>query len=243
MADPGILVTFLAGLASFLSPCVLPLVPGYLSYMSGMGTAQEGGRRLPVWLVAVGFVAGFTAVFVALGATVTLLGSALVANKELLTRLGGAVIILMGLLFMGVVKVPFLGRETRWHPSPETGIGSSALLGAALAFGWSPCIGATMTAALAMAAGEGAEGGPARGALLLTSYSLGLGVPFVLAGVGVSRLTSTLARLRRHVRVINLVSGALLVAVGFLFVTDRMLDVAIWMQRTAAASNLDFWTF
>ena len=241
MTDPSVFVTFLAGLASFFSPCVLPLVPGYLSYMSG--TAAAGRRRIPVWLVALGFVAGFTIVFVALGATATLLGSIVVAHKELLTRLGGVVIIVMGLLFMGVIRVPFLARDARWHPSPEAGIGGSVLLGAALAFGWSPCIGATMTAALAMAAGEGGAGGPGRGALLLTFYSLGLGVPFVLAGVGVSRLASTLARLRRHVRVINLVAGSLLVAVGLLFVTDRMLDVAVWMQRAAAASNLDFWTF
>ena len=243
MADPSILVTFLAGLASFLSPCVLPLVPGYLSYMSGMGTAGMGGGQVPAWVAAAGFVAGFTAVFVALGATATLLGSVLVDHKELLTRLGGVVIIAMGLLFMGVIRPPFLAGEARWRPSPEAGVGGSVLLGAALALGWSPCIGATMTAALAMAAGQGAAGGPARGALLLTSYSLGLGIPFLLAGVGMSRLTSTVALLRRHVRVINLVAGSLLVAVGGLLASNQMLDVAIWMQRTAAALQLDFWTF
>ncbi|MDQ3878221.1 MAG: cytochrome c biogenesis protein CcdA, partial [Actinomycetota bacterium] len=143
MADPTIPIAFAAGFVSFLSPCVLPLVPGYLSYMSGMGTAEEAApsaRRTA--LVAVAFVIGFTIVFVALGASATFLGSLLLKNKTLLGRISGIVIILFGLIFMGVIRVPFFYREARFHPTPNAGVTGSLLLGSAFAFGWSPCIGA-----------------------------------------------------------------------------------------------------
>ncbi len=244
MANPTIPIAFFAGLVSFLSPCVLPLVPGYLSYMSGVGTSsKDAGRQIPAWLVAVAFVAGFTLIFVALGATATLLGSVLTQNKVLFGRVGGVFIIVLGLVFMGVLKVPFLYREARWHPTPEAGIWGSVVLGGAFAFGWSPCIGATMGAVLAMAAGQGATGGPGQGAFLLAIYSLGLGIPFVLAGIGVSRLTGTMAALRRHTRRINLVAGILLVVVGVLFVTNQLFELSIWMQKGFSDAGLDFWNF
>jgi cytochrome c-type biogenesis protein len=241
MADPSIAVAFWAGLVSFLSPCVLPLVPGYLSYMSGV--AAEAGPRTGMRTAAVAaiFVLGFTAVFVPLGATATLLGSLLRDNQVLLARLGGVVIIVMGLIFMGVLKVPWLYREARLHPTPKAGASGSFLLGAAFAFGWSPCIGPTMGVILTMAAGRGASGGVGEGAMLLGVYSLGLGVPFIIAGLGVSRLTGALGWLRRHVRTINFASGALLVALGVLFVTGDLFRVSIWMQKTFTTLNLDFW--
>ncbi|HEX2051904.1 MAG TPA: cytochrome c biogenesis protein CcdA [Actinomycetota bacterium] len=241
MADPGALVAFAAGLASFLSPCVLPLVPGYLSYMSGIGTAEDAPQRpLRTAGMAAAFVGGFTVVFVALGATATLLGSFLRDHQEGLTRAGGVLIVAFGLVFMGVLKVPWLYREARWHPRPEAGAWGSVVLGAAFAFGWSPCIGATMGSILAMAAGRGATGGPAEGAALLAVYSLGLGVPFVLAGLGVARLTGAVTWLRRHIRTVNVASGVLLVAVGVLFVTDQVFQLAIWMQKGMRAMGLDF---
>lgn len=243
MADPTIPIAFIAGLVSFLSPCVLPLVPGYLSYMSGFGIDATGTRRsLKTGAVALTFVAGFTLVFVALGATATLLGSFLRENRELLSQIGGVLIILLGLTFMGVLKVPFLYREARFHPSPKAGFWGSLTLGGAFAFGWSPCIGATMGAVLTMAAGRGLSGGPGEGAFLLAVYSLGLGVPFVLAGVGVSHLTGAMSWLRRRIRTVNLVSGGLLVVVGILFLTDQLFQLSIWMQKTFTALGLDFWT-
>jgi cytochrome c-type biogenesis protein len=242
MPDPTVPIAFAAGLVSFLSPCVLPLVPGYLSYMSGLGAAQTGPRRsLRTGLVALCFVAGFTVVFVALGASATLLGSLLAQHRTSLTRVGGVVIVIMGLVFMGALKVPWLYREARFHPSAEAGAWGSVVLGSAFAFGWSPCIGATMGAVLTMAAGRAASGGPAEGALLLGVYSLGLGVPFIAAGLGVSRLAGATKWLRGHVRAVNTASGSLLVIVGLLFVTNRLGDVSAWMQRGFTQAGLDFW--
>jgi cytochrome c-type biogenesis protein len=243
VADPTVPIAFVAGLVSFLSPCVLPLVPGYLSYMSGLGAAAASERRgARTAIVASTFVLGFTAVFVALGATATYLGSFLRENQEVLTKAGGVLIILMGLVFMGAFKLPWLYREARFHPSPSAGVWGSAVLGAAFAFGWTPCIGATMGAVLTMAAGRGTTGGPAEGAFLLAVYSLGLGIPFIAAGFGVSRLTAAVRWLRTHTRAINVVSGVLLIVVGVLFVTGDLFRLSIWMQKTFTALNLDFWS-
>lgn len=232
MVDISIPAAFVAGLASFLSPCVLPLVPGYLSYMSGMSVGPAGdATAMKTARVALLFVLGFSVVFVAFGATATFLGSVLSENKDLLARVGGVFIILMGLIFMGVIKAPLLYREVRFHPRPGAGMWGSFVLGSAFAFGWTPCIGATLGAVLTMAAGRGIGGGPGEGAGLLAVYSLGLGVPFILSALGISRLTTTLAWVRRHIRAVNLASGVLLVLVGLLFVTNRVFELSVWMQR------------
>lgn len=242
MHNPTIPIAFLAGFVSFLSPCVLPLVPGYLSYMAGIGTSESGTTRtLPAVAVAATFVLGFTLVFVALGATVTVLGSFLKNHQLLFARVGGVLIILLGLVFMGVLKIPLLYREARFHPTPGAGFWGSLVLGGAFAFGWSPCIGATMGAVLLMAAGQSVTGGPAKGAFLMAIYSVGLGLPFLLAGIGVSHLTRAVGWLRHHIRAINLVSGALLVAVGVLFLTGQLFQLSIWMQKAFTAGHLDFW--
>jgi cytochrome c-type biogenesis protein len=235
-------VAFFAGLVSFLSPCVLPLVPGYLSYMSGMTVGDEGDAKARHTLgVAAAFVGGFTVVFVAFGVSATVLGSFLLQNKETLARLGGVFIILMGLIFMGAIKIPWLYREARFHPTPGAGAWGSFVLGGAFAFGWSPCIGATLGAVLTMAAGRADSGGVWQGAVLLAVYSLGLGIPFLLAGVGVSRLTSALGWLRRHIRTVNIASGVLLVIVGLLFVTNQVFHISIWLQRNVPALE-SLWT-
>jgi cytochrome c-type biogenesis protein len=242
MHNPTFPIAFVAGLVSFLSPCVLPLVPGYLSYMAGVGTGEAGrARSLPAAAVAGTFVLGFTLVFVALGATVTVLGSFLKDHQLLFARVGGVVIIGLGLVFMGLLKIPFLYREARFHPTPGAGFWGSLVLGGAFAFGWSPCIGATMGAVLLMAAGQSVSGGPGKGAVLMATYSLGLGLPFLLAGIGVSHLTKAVAWLRHHVRTINLISGALLVGVGLLFLTGQLFQLSIWMQKAFTAGHLDFW--
>ncbi|HEX2241010.1 MAG TPA: cytochrome c biogenesis CcdA family protein [Actinomycetota bacterium] len=237
MPDPTIATAFLAGLISFLSPCVLPLVPGYLSYMSGVGVG-EGKRVSPLrtGAMAGAFVAGFGAVLVALGATATLLGSFLRDNQVLFARVGGVVIILLGLVFMGVLRIPWLYREARFHPTPRAGLWGSAVLGAAFAFGWTPCIGATLGVVLTMAAGRGLAGGPGEGALLLAVYSLGLGLPFIVAGLGVSYASGTLQWLRRRVRAINLASGAMLILVGILILTEQMTRISYWLL-----DRVDIW--
>jgi cytochrome c-type biogenesis protein len=242
MADPTIPIAFVAGLVSFLSPCVLPLVPGYLSYMSGIPGGEEAesrpGRTV---IVALAFVAGFSAVFVALGATATWLGSFLSEYEQAFTRIGGIFVIVMGLVFLGVIKVPWLYREARFHPTTKAGVWGSALLGSTFAFGWTPCIGPTFGAALTMAAGSGLNGGPAKGALLLAVYSFGLGLPFILAGIGVARLAGAVKWLRKHTRAINYTGGVLLLIVGLLLVTDRMFELSIWMQEAFTNAHLDFW--
>lgn len=241
MADASIPYAFAAGVVSFVSPCVLPIVPGYLSYMSGLEVAEDKRGGVRTGLVALGFVLGFTLVFVALGASATLLGSFLRDHKRTLTIVSGILIIFMGLIFMGVLRIPFLYQEKRFHPSARAGFWGSTVLGTAFAFGWSPCIGATLGAVLTMAAGTSGEGGPAEGALLLAVYSMGLGLPFILAGVGFSKLTGVLGWLRKHTRKINIASGVLLVVIGLLFVTDQFYRMSAWMQQELTDLNIDFW--
>jgi cytochrome c-type biogenesis protein len=242
MADPGPIAAFFAGLISFLSPCVLPLVPGYVSYMSGLSAGEaelsDRRRRVDATRAMGGFVAGFTVVFVALGATATLLGRFLSDYEDVFLKVSGVLIILLGLVFMGVLKVPFLYREARFHPTANAGFWGSATLGAAFAFGWSPCIGATLGPILAMAAGRGG-GSAAEGAGLLAIYSLGLGVPFILAGLGVSHLPGAVKWLRTHTRTITWVGGAFLIGMGILFLTDRVFEISIWMQRVFDAVGLE----
>ena len=241
-AEPTLPLAFGLGVASFVSPCVLPLVPGYVSFMSGVGAGEEKETRLArTGAMTFAFVVGFTLIFVALGATATLLGSLLQDNQKLLTRVGGAFIIFMGLVFMGVLKVPFLYREARFHPTPRAGVGGSLLLGATFAFGWSPCIGATMGVAFAMAAGQGGVGGPGEGAILLAAYSLGLGIPFVAVGLGLSYATGVIGWVRRHIRAVNLASGSIMVLIGILFLTNQVFRIAIWMQEGMFKLGLDFW--
>ena len=231
-------LAFGAGALSFLSPCVLPLVPGYVSYMTGLTgqDASAGERRRSATIAMTFFVAGFTAIFVPLGVTASILGSFLDQNRLLFTRVGGVFIILMGLVFLGVIKLPFLYREARFHPTPGAGVTGSFVLGSAFAFGWSPCIGPILGASLTLAAGTN----PAKGALLLLLYSLGLGIPFILAGFGITRVTPVVTALRRHTRALMTTSGVLMIVMGLLFVTDSLFRMSIWIQRTFDALGLDF---
>lgn len=242
MTDPTLPLAFAAGMISFLSPCVLPLVPGYISYMSGMSAGTDAMtarlKTVRATIASLVFVAGFTVVFVPLGATATLLGQALRGYQDQFRIFSGLFIIFLGLVFMNVIRIPFLQREARFHPEPGAGMGGAAVLGGAFAFGWSPCIGPILGSVLTLAAGRGGSAG--EGALLLTAYSLGLGVPFILAGLGVTRLSGVVGWLRRHTRRVSLASGALLVAVGLLFVTNQLFQISIWMQKAMSAAGLDF---
>lgn len=227
----------LAGLVSFASPCVVPLVPGYLSYLAavvGVGEQPEHGvvEAVPAgrWRVAGSallFVAGFTAVFV-LG-TVAVLGmtTTLITNQLLLQRVGGVLTIVMGLVFVGLI--PVLQRQLRFSPQQLTTVAGAPVLGAVFALGWTPCLGPTLTGVVTVAsATEGAN--VARGILLVIAYCLGLGIPFVLLAFGSARAVAGLGWLRRHSRSIQVFGGALLIAVGVLLVTGVWNDFISWVR-------------
>lgn len=220
------LLAVVAGLLSFSSPCALPLVPSYISYISGVpGGAQQRGRLLRASLA---FVAGFTIVFTALGASSTLIGSALVHHLPVILRVAGVVIIVMGLAAMGLLRIPLLSRERRFNLSRiPSGPRGALPLGMAFAFGWTPCIGPVLAAILAVA---GASATVGYGALLLALYSLGLGVPFVLIAVGFSHAQRSMGWLRRHAQSVERAGGALLLVVGVLFVTGAWRTLLVPLQ-------------
>lgn len=224
----------LAGLVSFLSPCVLPLVPPYLGYLGGT-TIEEFGRKdeidTAMWrrvvLASVFFVLGFTTVFVGLGATASLFGQWIQAHRSELAVAAGIVIILFGLHFLGVLRVPLLYREARFHTAAEgASLAGAYLMGLAFAFGWTPCIGPVLAAVLAVAADQASLGAGVR---LLLVYSLGLGIPFVLAAVAIGPFLGFLKRFRRHLGRVETAMGVLLVIAGILILTGWLNAFSYWM--------------
>jgi cytochrome c-type biogenesis protein len=222
----AVLVALAAGAVSFASPCVVPLVPGYLAYLAGLVGAdlppvterEAAGHREGRWRVAGAaalFVLGFTVVFGAIMVGVVRLADALTDNQVLIQRAGGVLTIVMGLAFVGLI--PVLSREKRMHLVPRAGIWGAPLLGAVFGLGWVPCIGPTLAGVVAVAAGTG--GDSLRGVVLTLAYCAGLGVPFVLIAVGAARAVRALAWLRRHVRAVQVAGGTLLVLVGVLLLT------------------------
>ncbi len=209
-------IAVLAGLVSFASPCVVPLVPGYLGYVSGMAGAgaDSKGSRPRVVVGVLLFIAGFSAVFVTLGVLAAAAGAQLTSSLDVITRVLGVVIIVMGLAFMG--SIPFFQSERRFHVSPRAGLAGAPLLGITLGLGWSPCIGPTLSAVLALGLTEGTE---ARGAVLALAYCLGLGLPFLILALTIERSERVLGWLRRHRRALMVAGGALLVALGLMLVT------------------------
>ncbi|AEV71709.1 cytochrome c biogenesis protein [Mycolicibacterium rhodesiae NBB3] len=228
------LVSALAGLVSFASPCVVPLVPGYLSYLAAVvGVEDEPGgvavrtARLRVAGAALLFVAGFTTVFV-LG-TVAVLGmtTTLITNQLLLQRIGGVITIVMGLVFVGFI--PVLQRDARFAPRQLSTLAGAPLLGAVFALGWTPCLGPTLTGVIAVAsATDGAN--VVRGVALVIAYCLGLGIPFVLLAFGSARAVQGLAWLRTHARAIQIFGGVLLIVVGTALVTGVWNDFVSWVR-------------
>jgi cytochrome c-type biogenesis protein len=227
-------VSVVAGFVSFASPCVVPLVPGYLSYLAAVvGVSEEPARvavRTARWRAAGSaalFVAGFTAVFV-LG-TVAVLGmtATLITNQLLLQRIGGVVTIVMGLVFVGFI--PALQRQARFTPRQLSTLAGAPLLGAVFALGWTPCLGPTLTGVIAVASATGGAS-VARGVLLVVGYCLGLGLPFVLLAFGSARAVQGLGWLRRHTRAIQIVGGVLLILVGAALVTGFWNDFVSWLR-------------
>ena len=223
-----------AGVVSFSSPCCLPLIPGYLSYVSALPVSELGRReaRALTLRASLLFVAGFTLVFSLLGVSLALVGSALLQRLPVIVRVSGVGIIVMGLAMMGLLRIPLLRRERRFDLARiPTGPRGAFFLGSAFAFGWTPCIGPILATILTAAA---ASGTAAWGAVLLVFYSLGLGLPFIALGIGFQRARGSLAWLRRHARVIEVAGGAMLVAVGILFVSGAWRSFFIPLQRTFA---------
>jgi cytochrome c-type biogenesis protein len=240
-AGVGIFAALAAGVVSFLSPCVLPLVPGYLSAVSGVSPAEletAGWRRVlgPSLL----FVASFSAIFVIYGLTATGLGSTLHEHEVLLNKIAGALIIAMGLLFVGSLFFAGLNRE--WHVDAlleKAGRGGPIVAGAAFAIAWTPCIGPTLGAILTAAATTNSVG---RGAFLLAVYSAGLAIPFLLTAIAFSRMTTAFAVVKRHYRVIIAVGGVILIAMGVLILTGELTQLNVDAQRWMSEVGVDFWT-
>jgi cytochrome c-type biogenesis protein len=226
---PAALATaFAAGFLSFTSPCVLPLVPGYLSYVSGVGVDELGANPRRVTVTTAWFVAGFATIFVAFGAGAAWFGSTLIEHRRLLEIAGGIFIIFAGLVFAGVrLPIPLL-RELRMSWPRAGDPLTPALAGVAFGAGWTPCVGPTLAAILALSAG-GAS--PSQGAVLLALYAAGLGVPFLLFGLAFTRAIAVVELLRRHWRVVNVASGALLVVFGFLLATGELGELTSRLSR------------
>jgi cytochrome c-type biogenesis protein len=227
-ATLGFLVAFVAGLLSFLSPCVLPLVPSYVGFITGMTFPEVTGRRRTALTHALLFVAGFSLIFVLLGASATALGRALNYYQVWLQRVGGVLIILFGLLCLGVFKVGVLTQERRLHLERKpVGYLGSALVGMAFAAGWTPCIGPVLGAILGLAA---TSNDVTRGMQLLAVYSAGLALPFLIAAVAVESFLDWFQRFRRFLPWVMRVSGVILIVVGVLLVTGEFTRLAGWLQ-------------
>lgn len=228
--DVPIWAAFAAGLLSFLSPCVLPLVPPYLCFMTGAtldDLSKGGASSRHTMLAALLFVLGFSTVFIALGAGASAIGQVLREHLTLLAQVAGVFIILMGLHFLGVFKLAALNREKRYHHQAKpAGLIGSYAIGLAFAFGWTPCIGPVLAAILAVAA---AEDSVARGAGLLAVYSAGLGVPFLIAAFGVERFLGFFRRFRGHLGTVERVMGGLLVVTGVMFLTGSLQEISYWL--------------
>ncbi len=215
----GMAAAFAAGFVTFLSPCVLPIVPGYLAFVSGLGANEQPAQRRTVVVRTAGFVAGFTAMFVALGAGAALFGDVLLTHRRVMEVIAGAFLILAGLVYLGVRLPLAVVRERRVHLRRRVGPIAPVLAGIAFAVGWTPCIGPTLAGILTLSA---ANASAAQGAVLLGTFSLGLGVPFLLSGLAIDRVLGMVGALRRHSRVVGRAAGTLLVVFGVLLATGTL---------------------
>lgn len=233
---PALLVALVGGLLSFLSPCVLPIVPPYLAYMGGVSVTQmagERGARRHALLSAAFFVLGLSTVFLLLGAAASTLGRALLQWQGWFVTVSGVAIMLFGAHFLGVVRIPFLAREARLEAGDRGGSAFGAyILGLAFAFGWTPCLGPILGTILGLAATEADVG---RGTALLATYALGLGIPFLLVAAFFPRLTGAMALMRRHLGWIERASGLLLWTVGLMMVTGQFTAFSWWLLESFPA--------
>jgi len=229
-----LLAALAAGFLSFVSPCVLPLIPGYISFVSGISVEEMRGdvppatSRLQVFLTSLAFVIGFSIVFVALGASATAIGKFLFARLPLLSKIAGAILIVFGLHTMGVFRIAFLEAEKRVHAQRKpAGPLGAMLVGIAFAFGWTPCIGPILGGILAIAGSRNSVG---EGITLLAVYSLGLGIPFLLTSLAINQFFGAAKRIRRYYHAVELTSGALLIAIGVLILTGQLTIITRFLQ-------------
>ena len=230
---PAIGVAMLAGLVSFLSPCVLPLVPGYVSYVAGMTGADATGERRRAVAGTVLFIAGFTAVFVLTAVLVANVGRLLFAHARAVEMGVGALTILMGVSFLGLLPIAQVQRRPRWMPSP--GLAGSPLLGVVFGLGWVPCVSPTLSAVLGLAAVDATVD---RAVLLAIAYCAGLGAPFVLVAAGLGTAMKAVAVARRHGRAVSRVGGALMIVVGVLLMTGWWSAFTIWLRTTVGPGQV-----
>jgi cytochrome c-type biogenesis protein len=239
--DVSLAGAFIAGLLSFLSPCVLPLVPPYLCFIGGLtldelAREQQGAgsaRRRGVFYAALAFVAGFTTVFVALGATASVVGQTVAEYFDVLAKIAGVVIIVLGLHFLGVFRIAALYRDLRFRTDKRpAGLMGAYVVGLAFAFGWTPCVGPVLAAILFMA---GAEDSLTRGSVLLGGYAMGIGLPFLAASLAARPFMAFMARFRRAMGIMEKVVGGLLIVTGILFLTGGMADIAYWLLEAFPA--------
>ncbi len=242
--NPGELsvgLAFLAGLVSFLSPCVLSLVPAYLGYLSSQVVTPEGQvikNRWGTFLHGAAFVLGFSVIFVTLGAAAGALGTLLYAARAWVTKIGGLLVILFGLHTLGVIHLPFLDYDTRRQRAPDQRWGylSSSLMGVFFSAGWSPCVGPVLGAVLTLALNTNQV---SRGVALLSAYSLGLGIPFLIAAAGMGQISEWLRRYRRYLRFMSIVAGVFLIGIGLLLFTDTLQILARYALVSDTQTYLD----
>jgi cytochrome c-type biogenesis protein len=237
---PAMIVALTAGIISFLSPCVLPIVPPYLAYMSGVSLNEiEGSQaaRRKAIVAALCFVMGLSTVFLFLGFTASAFGAFFLQNQQLFAQISGVVVIVFGAHFLGLFRIPFLDREARIEAGDHGGTSFGAyILGLAFAFGWTPCIGPQLGAILSLAASEASV---ARGTMLLGIYALGLGLPFLLAAMFLTRAMGVMNRLKPHMKLIERMMGVLLILVGLALVTGAFSSFSYWLlERFPALATL-----
>jgi len=229
-----LLAAFAAGFLSFVSPCVLPLIPGYISFVSGVSVeemrtdAAPTTSRMQVFFTSLAFVVGFSLVFVALGASATAIGKFLFARLPLFSKIAGVILVIFGLHTMGVFRLAFLESEKRMHSQRKpAGPFGAMLVGIAFAFGWTPCIGPILGGILAIA---GSKNSVAEGVTLLAVYSLGLGIPFLLTSLAINQFFGAAKKIRRYYHAIELTSGALLIVIGLLIMTGQLTIITRYLQ-------------
>lgn len=227
IANIGILAALLAGMISFLSPCVLPLVPGYVSYIAGNTDRSSLAARSNALLLSICFVAGFATIFVALGASATAISRLLLSWRYEANIIGGAIVIVFGVFTTGLIRLPWLSQDLRYHGALKGGGPAGAyVLGLAFGFGWTPCIGPILGAILTVSATSEAAGS---GILLLSIYSAGLGVPFLLTATFADKLTARLKHMRRLGRTLHIFAGVVMILMGLAMITGQMSAFAFWL--------------
>lgn len=234
MLEIGFFTAFIAGLLAFLSPCVLPLVPVYISIMSGKTIYKSEtikiSERLYLLINSLAFVSGFSVVFIALGSTATIIGQVLKDYSGIIARIGGVILIIFGLQYAGIFRIPFLNMEKRFNipASLKSGYAGSFIIGVIFSFGWVPCVGMILSGILLLASQLETL---LQGVLLMGIFSLGLGLPFILAGIFISLFSSFLKKINKHLNMVSIISGIFLVALGIILITDSMTLVIGFLSR------------